>query len=391
MNLYKVSYTITDAITQGIANGLFTRVGGVISESATGRVVTFLREFGGLEQVTGRMLEVLGGAATAGVLNLGLTTMGFGLVFKRLRSIEKRLQDTQEILQLVNKKIDLDFYANFNAALELAANSFGMENAENRRATALNAISGLAEAKHHYIPLADYEIAAQTYLAGEYLPTFALACVAEARCYLELEEVSTARRILDAGAAEYLRQTQRYLDVLLTPNPAAYLHPSLNNKIGMHRLIRVLQWQNPNLSEMAVFETQRENMFSLQGEMDKWIRSLPPAVWDPKVHGAAPATKSWFFGKGDPTPVFARLVAVMEIMEALIEDARRFQAYLAEVETIRQLGISFRQWRLLSPPAAPAHLKPGLIYITPTRVRVRARRAPRVRATTRSPIKIVKK
>jgi hypothetical protein len=44
----------------------------------------------------------------------------------RLRELEKRLQQAQEVLNKINYKIDLGYYANFRAALDLAVNAFTM-------------------------------------------------------------------------------------------------------------------------------------------------------------------------------------------------------------------------------------------------------------------------
>ena len=45
--------------------------------------------------------------------------MGFIVVLKRLGVIEQRLEQAQEVLQTIDYKIDLSFYANFRAALDL--------------------------------------------------------------------------------------------------------------------------------------------------------------------------------------------------------------------------------------------------------------------------------
>lgn len=45
---------------------------------------------------------------------------------QRLKELEQRLQQAQEILNKINRKIDLGFYANFRAAIALAVNAFTM-------------------------------------------------------------------------------------------------------------------------------------------------------------------------------------------------------------------------------------------------------------------------
>jgi hypothetical protein len=46
--------------------------------------------------------------------------------------------------------LDLGYYANFRAALDLAVNAFTMTKAENRRSSALQAINRFLETEHIY-------------------------------------------------------------------------------------------------------------------------------------------------------------------------------------------------------------------------------------------------
>jgi hypothetical protein len=63
----------------------------------------------------------------------------------------------------------------------------------------------------------------------------------------------------------------------------------------------------------------------------------------------------------DATP-FDRLPAVMDTLEAMIEDMRRFDGYCAEVEAIQNAGVSFREWQALARPSAAAGA-PALQYV----------------------------
>jgi hypothetical protein len=389
MDLFKVSFTISEAITRNLASGIYTRIGGVITEASTGRLIAFLREFRGMEQLTAQVVQLLGGAAGLGVLNLGLTTMSFALVSKRLSGIERRLMDVQELLQQINRKIDLSFYATFRAALDLAGRSYTVSSAASRNTLAVEAASKFAETKHRYCWLADEEMAAGTEAAGEYLSTLALACVAEAACYLQLEETATARRILEEGFEEYDRRARRYVSLLLTSNPSAYLHPSLKEEISLDRVTRVLHWLSPKLDARAVLEEQRENLFRLSEQTDQWAKTLPRAIWDPALHGQlhGGGALGRIFGKTDVAEVYKRLPGTLRLMESLVEDCCRLQMYRVEVETIQRSRMSFAEWRQLSPPESAAGARSPLILIIPPEMRVRVKTAPRVRAVAKPRVK----
>ena len=399
------TFVLADWIAKGIASGAYERYGGVIREVATGRIVSFLREFqskpstdpssnllhfifaganaagsganaaitgkglaainqrlGGIEQtlqLTQGMLQV---TSAASVLNLGVSVMGFVVIAQRLKELEQRLQQTQEILNKINHKIDLGFYANFRAAIDLAINAFTMSKLENRERSAMQAINRFLEAEHAYTDYTDTELKQKSQIADEYLLTLSLAYLAEARCYLELGEPDIALRRFQEGATVLRSRTQKYIDLLLTSNPAAYLHPQFKGQIDLRRLTRIYQWADPTLDENAVFEMQRENLAKLMEDPNQWITSLPPAIWDSRVDWVGKAF--W----DDPKPqIFARLPKTLETIESVIETNNRFEGYQAEIQTIGQLGITFHKWLQLTPATKVKPDQANLMFIIPSK------------------------
>ncbi|MHC5733049.1 MAG: hypothetical protein ACYTXY_55275, partial [Nostoc sp.] len=85
--------------------------------------------------------------------------------------------------------------------------------------------------------------------------------LAEARCYLELEEHNTALRRFQEGSIVIRSRIQKYVKLLLTFNPAVYLQPQFRGQIDLRRLTRIYQWLDPTLDENAVFDMQRMNLF----------------------------------------------------------------------------------------------------------------------------------
>jgi hypothetical protein len=142
------------------------------------------------------MLALAANPANA-ALNLALTGMGFAVVLKRLDTIQGQLRKSQQVLEAINYKIDLSFYANFRAALDLAAISF--TNAESRRGISVQAISRFIEAERCYTELVDTELASGSPVADDYLVILCLAYVTEAWCHLELGELETAQCRLQEG------------------------------------------------------------------------------------------------------------------------------------------------------------------------------------------------
>lgn len=273
---------------------------------------------------------------------------------------EQRLRETQASLEKINRKIDISFYANFRAALDLAVNAFTMSNAENRRSSALQAVNRFVEAEHIYQELTINEINQKSQIADEYILTLTLAYLSEARCYLELEEYDTALRRIEEGSKVVRSHIHRYVHVLLTSNPAVYLQPQFKGKIDLRRLTKVYKWISPSWDENAVFELQRENIITFSQDPNKWVESLPAAIWDSKVDWAGKAF--W----EDPKPnIYARLPQVFESIESIIETNQRFEVYQEEIKAISRLGIKFDEWLKLYPSEENQPDKAKLMFIIP--------------------------
>lgn len=357
MNTLCPTFVISEEIAEGLRNGTLERVGGVIRDPQTKQVIAWLRETTPNISPVSSLLQV---GATASVLNLGISVMGFAVINQRLNELEERLQQAQEVLNKINRKIDLGFYANFRAALGLAVNAFQMNKRENRESMAIQAINRFLEAEHIYLDYTKKELEQGSQVGDEYLLTLSLAYVAETRCHLELGEPDTAFSRLQEGAQVLRSSTQQYVELLLTSNPAAYFHPRFKGQIDLRRLTRLYQWIDPTLDENAVFELQRENIGKIIQEPDKWISTLPKAIWEPALDWVGKA-----FWDNPKQEIYARLPKAIEAMESMVETNRRFEAYQAEVQAIAQLRISFHDWLKLMPSDEVKPEGAELMYIIP--------------------------
>lgn len=400
MYTIETSFQIPENIVLGLQNRTLERVGGVIREAKSKQVVTWLREGYKASKVgtsnskilssTSMLSESMDQALStvgsiAGILNLAVTTMGFAIIYERLSVIEQQLGQAQELLKKLDYKVDLSFYANFRAALDLAINAFTMSNSESRKMSAMQAINRFLEAEQHYTKLADIEISNGSSVADSYLSTLCLAYVTEARCYLELEEIETARRRLQEGTAKLRPLFERHITTLLTSNPAAYLHPSLKGRVGLKQLASVYQWMEPELGESDVFEKQRNNIFSLAQSPKTWMSSLPEAICVPntplnffdglahksrQIIGAKPSKSKLNIGSSEMATLspeaaaFSQLPSAMALMQAMVEDDNRLTMYESEIETVHKLGVSFQEWQQLEPSTPDPGCGSGLIYIT---------------------------
>ena len=389
MNTVDATFQVPEHIAKGLSNRTYERVGGVIREKESKQVVAWLREVS--ESGEPALLNILSLSPVSAVyntLNLAVSTMGFIIIQKRLDVIEQQLEQAQEVLQTIDYKIDLSFYANFRAALDLAVNAFTMSNYETRKMCAMQAINRFLEAEHHYTRLTDIEINNASPVTDEYLLTLCLAYVTEVRCYLELEEIETARRRLLEGAAILRPRFEKHIKTLLTSNPAAYLHPSIKEQVGLKRLTQVYQWLESGLGESDVFEMQRENLFKLAQNPEEWTNSLPQAIRISKGSrstaanvfnnlakqsirfiGTLPSMSKMKNGSPETVPspeteAFGSLPEIMELIETMVENNNRLSMYETEVGAMHRLGMGFQEWQELTPSSTAQGNGTDLIYIT---------------------------
>lgn len=396
MKSLNVSTEIPKQITKGLESGIYERIGGAIREVDSLQIIAWLREASNLsEPVISKVLSLSSTTSNASALNLALTTMEFAVVMKRLDAIEKQLYQLQKVLDAIDYKIDLSFYANFRAALDLAVNAFTMTNAETRRVSSMQAINRFLEAEHHYTNLSDIEISNQSQVADDYLSTLCLAYVTEVRCYLELDELETAIQRLQDGLNVLRPRFEAHAKTLLTSNPSAYLHPCLKRQIGLKRLTNVYRWLTPGIDETTVFEAQRDNIVQLIQHPQDCENALPPAIRLPvksrffskKIiaeFAGQFGKKHWARGVRDfidhlpskagrqikkeipqdsDDEIFSRLPETMQLIEAMIENCSRFEIYLSELIAVRKLGMTFKEWRQISPKDMPEPRAGALICI----------------------------
>lgn len=338
---------IGQKIDRGLASGKLQQLGGTIFEVGTNHFIEFVRHVTdeavltpAFAKIQPTLKVVTGGVMTMSVsslLTLGVASMSFVRITQRLDRIENELQTLQSELEKIGKKLDLDFYANFRAALGLAQNAFTMQNPKNQRSSALQAINRFLEAEQHYLGYLDLELQEESPTIDCYLETLYLAYLSEIRCYLELEEIQTAQRRVQEASNLTRDRIQAYFDFLLTSNPAAYLHPNLKDKIDLKRFAYIYQWNNPFLDESSVFDLQRENIFQFELQLGKWVKSLPVTIWNPKLE-----KRLW---GSDRLQILERLPDILEKMESAIETQYRFESYLIELQAIQQLGIAFQIWQ----------------------------------------------
>ncbi len=365
MKTIDVALSIPSAIQNNLESGLYERIGGVIRDSSSKEIVCWLRE---IQPVTDFSLAASIGSPAC-ILNLGVCTMQFSVIMHRLNRIEKHISEHRELLENIGAKIDLQIYARCRAALEQANNAFTMRDAKNRKDAALNAIDRFLVAENEYMALIDSELD-KKHRVEHFFDTLWLMLAAKAMCYLELIEADTARECINKGINDVHPLLKKYVELLLTDNPAAYLHPELKGEIDLRRLAKVYQWLqlDSQIDENAVFEAQRENFFKLSKDPQSWTKNLPAPYFEKRpelsdfkdtikwevpslsnvkksLKQQARIVKYSFDDSAHFKKCVQKLPQLISLMETVFETESRFIGYRMEIEELSRGGITFEEWK----------------------------------------------
>lgn len=377
-----VSLEIPRYIIAGLLSGTYERVGGVIRAVDTKQVVLWLRETSpaavGPLSTLSPALAVLGSAAS--MISLGVSVAGFAMLSERLGQLDARLSQVQQAVERLGRRINMLYDAQIRAAFTMADTAFCLSQPTNRRASALLAIDRLVVAQHQLAALTDEHLQQATQTSDEYLLLLMLAHLYEVRCLLELEELEHAQTRLRAGVAAVRPLTERYVQQLLTPNPAVYLQPALAQQISLERLSRIYRWLSPDNSPTTLFELLRSRIFELQPANDAWIRTLPTSIWDPALQTGNAGSGTWWpwakdvaneyyewmrgLPSGQRGQALLCLAQAIGDMESMVESYQHLAGYQDEVQVIRDTGLTFQQWCGLLPETP--QLEASVVYLQRT-------------------------
>lgn len=350
---------IAGKVIAGLNTGIYERVGGVI-RSTVGKkeVVAWLRDISEGQSIDATVLSRLGpllplNVATS-VLNLSITAIGFAVVLMRLKSIEDQLAKISTILAGINRKLDLSFYANFRAALDLANTAFSMRDDRNRRINATQAINRFLEAEHYYLGMLDHELQVGSPAVSPFLSTIFLAYVSTARCYLELDETETAWRHFQEGETALSSRVKQYYDSIIGVNPAIFLHPALADAVSLERLTRLQRHYDSTLTESSVFESLRKSIWDTASQNpEAWLQRLPASIWNHNVDSLKKLDPRRLSGNGENMlkKALPRLPEALSQVEIAQESLSCIKGYGIELRYLMDHNITYSAWQQIETPS----------------------------------------
>lgn len=347
----EVLLEIPPAIAQGLANGTFERVGGVIREVGNKQVVAWLREGGKIASNPNILTGGLGSVATS-LLNTAVSAHSHHLIMQALAR-QGMLIGTMGILNIaisgytlyiLNRRIN-----HLGKQIKKIAAEFDRDR-WNKLASALESMRDVAEAagdsykldvprlnerlnegRKHILDkvedrLGDSIDSKQGQIAQDYLLLAMQVDTMRIRCYLETDEHKMARDRLKERLEDYRNRTREFVHKLLGAHHARYFHKSVIDE-DLARYIRIEDWLNHGKDDvlMDVIKKYRGDFWNQDAIQDIIPgRSLPGRPSEEPIH---------------------HLTALAQA-ELLIENFQRLEGFEGELDAIERLGL--KEWEDLN-------------------------------------------
>ncbi len=399
MNTVEAVFQIPDWIANGLDNGNYERVGGVIREVDSKSVVAWLRETDFTQVSPGQMLSsasrLLKFGDVVGVLNLGVSVTGFTIILNRIKLLETSISEQNALLTQIDRKLDLSFYGNFVAAIRQANDAMMTQSPDTKRITATHAVNRMLEAQHYFEAECDAQIAAGSEIADKLISTLFLAYTAEIRCHIELGEMVLATSKLEQYSETMRTLVHAYLKKKYTAFDTNHLWcidlsqcTDLVARIwrledSLEKDVRRLEMSSVKASDSDICKKQQaelervENIlissknnqaqaqaqtgFSAFAKVTYW--NIEVASNKDAVNRTRKKIKEYRVKKQE---YYAQtLPELLTKAEGVIEDMRRFEAYRDEVAALQQTGISLNEWQQLRPKNAPKGQAANIFLLIP--------------------------
>jgi len=224
-----VVFDVPPQIAKGLRDGSLERVGGVVRDSSSKQVVTWLQEGG--SEITKALVQ----PPIAGI-NLGVSVVGFAAVLQQLNCISEQIKSVEAKVDQVNHKLDDGWLAKLKAGINACQNAVELQNSSLRIQMAGDAINLLHEARHYFNQQAIRSSSEAESSSTDYVGLAFVALAAEVQANLQLDEAEKAARTLRQGLDELRPALTQLMEAVLACS-CHYLRPEFLGKIDLDLLL----------------------------------------------------------------------------------------------------------------------------------------------------------
>ena len=373
MTPLNVVFDLPAALANGLQNGAYERVGGVIRDSNSKQVVAWLREGGnGVVSQPPLPKPPLGEAAQLvtpmlSAVNLGVSVAGFAVVITQLNQISDQIRLIEAKVDRVSVKLDDQALAKLKAGVNACLNAVELGDANLRQQMAGQALTTLHEARQYFNQQVLRSAAKAEATSAEYVSMAFAALVAEVQTYLQLDEGEKAARTLRQGLTDLRPGLTKMMNAVLERR-AVYLRPDFQGQVdldfilwltnGFKRMQRNPGERAEEISASELFDVLRPQLGDVFKSYEGWHASVPQVVVETSDVG-----DKWLgpIKQGQDTGQRFKLVKQdlakgLAKIAALVESHDRLCGQVLQLEELHRLGIkpSVFQARLSLPEVQAA-------------------------------------
>lgn len=360
MPILNVMFDVPAAIVNGLNSGAFERIGGVVRDSSSKEIVTWLREGGSGEIAKvlsqpplpnlymGAALQVA--APLLSAVNLGVTVAGFAMVMSQLNQISDQIRRIEGKVDRLSVKLDDQALAKLKAGVNACLNAVELKDASLRLQMAGQAINTLHEARQYFNLQVMRSAAKAEATSAEYVSMAFTALVAEVQTYLQLDEGEKAARTLRQGLDELRPGLTQLMNAVLYRR-TVYLRPDFKGQVDLDFILwlsngfkRMQQPPGGHVEEISaseLFDVLRPKLGDVFKSYEDWHASIPQVLVD-----TSGVQDKWLgpINQGQDTGERFKLVKQglakgLAKISALVESHDRLCGQVLQLEELHRLGI----------------------------------------------------
>jgi hypothetical protein len=325
-----VHFIIPPDYQAGLVTGQYERIGGVIRESQSKKIVAWLRE---VSTATDKPLQQLGIKALSavtkfsGVISLGLAAATMLSIHQSLDAFSKQIQGLKA---LISKEFSHDREAEFRAALEVVEGVYTAQDETTKRQLAANAVASLLKCVESFSKLTEDYISTAPMVAQVCFVQAINASLACVQCNLEINEYNTARNYLRKHLTRFNSLSRQLIEKLLGKYPAIYFHADVPRE-GLERFVVVQNWLQPR-NLIDILDEFRSDFWK-----EEVLKNTRVDTRNPVSRFSRPSSKK----VDDLSDVLLSNLAQAEL---IIENFQRMQSIEMEIRFLRLTQQSFSDW-----------------------------------------------
>lgn len=357
MSTLNVALELPQPILLGLQSGSLKRVGGVIVDSSTNQVVTWLRDGASdFADQSNPLVNSLMSASKFGALRMltpGMMVLNVALAGMASSALTSRFSQISSQLAELKSEFEADRKVRLEVALQAATDVLGSTNPSFVHSS--NAPYLLLDAKKHILREFEQVLSNQPLELdyAQHLLVLAMNIVTlRTRCYLKVDDQQLAREYLRQQVTEFKKYSHKFIDALLGTYPAIYLHSKLADE-AVERFLDIQLW-------LRDIDKSLPNMLSILHELRKdfWNTQADDVFDGSQLHQRVQKLLRRKEHEPEVSPV-EKLESALIQAELLIENLDRMRGFELEIRSMRLS--TFEEWQNLTDKPEYAN-QPVAIY-----------------------------